>query len=77
MVEDKTREDKRIINCAKNLLSYLETTQKRSLSHLRKIIVVNENSFLRMDINTKRNLELIENIRTINKVVETKDNKYK
>ena len=57
-------EDKRIINCAKNLLSYLETTQKRSLSHLRKIIVVNENSFLRMDINTKRNLELIENIRT-------------
>ena len=57
-------EDERIIECAKHLLSYLESTQKRSLTHLRKINIVNENSFLRMDINTKRNLELIENIRT-------------
>ncbi len=57
-------EDERIIECAKHLLSYLESTQKRSLSHLRNINIVNENSFLRMDINTKRNLELIENIRT-------------
>ena len=56
--------DERIIECAKHLLSYLESTQKRSLTHLRKINIVNENSFLRMDINTKRNLELIENIRT-------------
>ena len=60
----KDIEDERIIECAKHLLSYLESTQKRSLSHLRKINIVNENSFLRMDINTKRNLELIENIRT-------------
>ena len=57
-------EDERIIECAKHLLSYLESTQKRSLTHLRKINIVNENSFLRMDINTKINLELIENIRT-------------
>ena len=60
----KDIEDERIIECAKHLLSYLESTQKRSLTHLRKINIVNENSFLRMDINTKRNLELIENIRT-------------
>lgn len=60
----KDIEDERIIECVKHLLSYLESTQKRSLSHLRKINIVNENSFLRMDINTKRNLELIENIRT-------------
>ena len=57
-------EDERIVEAAKHLLSYLESTQKRSLSHLQKINVVNENSFLRMDINTKRNLELIENLRT-------------
>ena len=56
--------DERIIESAKHLLSYLESTQKRSLTHLQKINIVNENSFLRMDINTKRNLELIENIRT-------------
>ena len=57
-------EDERIIESIKKLLSYFENTQKRSMSHLQKVNIVNENSFLRMDINTKRNLELVENIRT-------------
>ena len=56
--------DERIIEGLKYLLSYLESTQKRSLIHLQKVNIVNENSFLRMDINTKRNLELVQNIRT-------------
>ena len=60
----KDIDDERIIEAIKHLLSYLESTQKRSLSHLQKVNIVNENSFLRMDINTKRNLELVENIRT-------------
>ena len=57
-------DDERIITSIKRLLSYFENTQKRSMSHLQKVNIVNENSFLRMDINTKRNLELVENIRT-------------
>ncbi len=57
-------EDERIIESIKKLLSYFENTQKRSIDHLQKVNIVNENSFLRMDINTKRNLELVENIRT-------------
>ena len=56
--------DERIVEGIKYLLSYLENTQKRSLLHLQKVEIVNDNSFLRMDINTKRNLELIQNIRT-------------
>ena len=56
--------DERLISVIKYLLSYLENTQKRSLSHLQKADIVNENSFVKMSINTKRNLELIENIRT-------------
>lgn len=60
----KDIDDERIVEAVKHLLSYLESTQKRSLSHLQKVNIVNENSFLRMDINTKRNLELVENIRT-------------
>lgn len=56
--------DERIIDTIKHLLSYLESTQKRGLSHLQKVIVTKENSFLKMDIHTKRNLELTENIRT-------------
>ena len=62
-------EDERIIKTVKCLFSYLETTQKRSLDYFRKVNIVNENSFMGMDINTKRNLELTENIRT-------KDRKY-
>ena len=56
--------DERIISVIKYLLSYLENTQKRSLSHLQKASVVLENSFMKMSISTKRNLELVENIRT-------------
>ena len=57
-------EDERVIKAVNNLISYLETSQKRSLDYLRQVNIVNENSFMQMDINTKRNLELTENIRT-------------
>ena len=57
-------EDERVIKAVNNLISYLETSQKRSLDYLRPVNIVNENSFMQMDINTKRNLELTENIRT-------------
>ncbi len=56
--------DERIKETVKYLLSYLESTQKRSLSHIQKVQIVNEDSFLKMNIHTKRNLELTENIRT-------------
>ena len=57
-------DDERVIKAVNNLISYLETSQKRSLDYLRQVNIVNENSFMQMDINTKRNLELTENIRT-------------
>jgi DNA mismatch repair protein MutS len=57
-------DNERIIKTVKCLFSYLESTQKRSLDYFRKVNIVNENSFMQMDINTKRNLELTENIRT-------------
>ncbi len=56
--------DDRLLESIKHLLSYLENTQKRSLSHLQEVQIVDQNSFMKMDINTKRNLELTENIRT-------------
>ena len=56
--------DERIISAVKYLLSYLENTQKRCLTHLQTVQIVQENSFMKMNINTKRNLELVENIRT-------------
>ena len=57
-------DDERVIKAVNNLISYLESSQKRSLDYLRQVNIVNENSFMQMDINTKRNLELTENIRT-------------
>ena len=57
-------QDERIISAIKYLLSYLENTQKRSLFHLQKVQIVKEDSFMKMNIHTKRNLELVENIRT-------------
>ncbi|MDD2518929.1 MAG: DNA mismatch repair protein MutS, partial [Bacilli bacterium] len=55
--------DIRMIETIKHLLSYIEKTQKRSLSHFQKAIVREQNNYLKMDVHTKRNLELTETIR--------------
>ena len=55
-------EDIRYITTAKQLLSYFIDTQKRSLTHMQKVKIKNED-YLKMDIHTKRNLELLETIR--------------
>ncbi|MDD4027722.1 MAG: DNA mismatch repair protein MutS [Bacilli bacterium] len=56
-------DDKRFIDSINHLLSYLDDTQKRDLSHLRNVNIIESNSYLKMDINTKRNLELVENLK--------------
>jgi len=56
-------EDERYIYAITHLLSYLINTQKRSLSHLQRVKVVNNKEYLKMDIHTKRNLELTESLR--------------
>lgn len=45
------------------LLSYLEETQKTSLSHIRELRVIRNEDFLMMDISTRRNLELVTPLR--------------
>lgn len=56
-------EDERYIYAITHLLSYLINTQKRSLNHLQKVKVINNKEYLKMDIHTKRNLELTESLR--------------
>ncbi|KRL21820.1 DNA mismatch repair protein MutS [Lentilactobacillus kisonensis] len=48
----------------KMLLDYIQTTQKRSLSHLKRAVVYEPSDFLEMDHNSQYNLELTRNIRT-------------
>ena len=54
--------DIRYQTTVKHLLSYLVETQKRSLGHLQKV-KIKDNNYLKMDVHTKRNLELTETLR--------------
>ena len=47
----------------KHLINYLTYILKRNISHFKKIIIRNKNEYLKMDIHTKRNLELTESMR--------------
>jgi len=55
--------DKDLINAFARLVNYLEKTQKQSLIHLQKVQVFDSSSYLRIDNNSKKNLELIETLR--------------
>ena len=56
-------EDVRYIETLKHLLTYINETQKRNLSHLQKAKIIENKNFLKMNIHTKRNLELTETLR--------------
>ncbi len=53
-----------LIEGVKHLISYIDKTQLRDLAHLQKVIVTDDNQYLKMDVHTKRNLELTETLRT-------------
>ena len=55
--------DVRLIETVKHLLTYIANTQKRNLSHLQSVIIKENKNYLKMDIHTKRNLELTETLR--------------
>jgi len=56
-------DDIRYIETIKHLLTYINNTQKRNLSHLQKAKIIENKNFLKMNIHTKRNLELTETLR--------------
>lgn len=51
-------------DASKLIMSYIATTQKRSLAHIQPFIHYEEEAFLTMDSASKRNLELLKSIRT-------------
>ena len=56
-------DDIRYINSINHLLTYINNTQMKILNHFQKAIITNYNDYLKMDIYTKRNLELTETLR--------------
>ena len=55
--------DIRLVEAIKYLLSYIDYTQFRDLSHLQKAVLRETKNYLKMDIHTKHNLELTETLR--------------
>ncbi len=56
-------DDVRLIASINILLNYLTNSQKRSLEHLQNVVKKDYKNYLKMDIHTKRNLELTESLR--------------
>ena len=59
----KDLKDERYKQITKHLLTYITNTQKRLLNHFQILKIIENNMFLKMDIHTKRNLELTETLR--------------
>lgn len=55
--------DFRYIKTIKHLITYITDTKMSLLSHLQKAIIKENKNYLKMDIHTKRNLELVETLR--------------
>ena len=66
--EDTLREydlDNRAIVCAVGaMLDYIKDTQKKDISYINKLNLYSDGQYLEMDVNTRRNLELTETMRT-------------
>ncbi len=46
------------------MLSYIRDNEKRDISYIRELTVYSDGQYLEMDVNTRRNLELTESMRT-------------
>ncbi|WP_077617902.1 DNA mismatch repair protein MutS [Bacillus sinesaloumensis] len=57
-------EDEKMVLTYGRLLNYLMKTQKRSLDHLQEVRIFHTNQFMKIDLYSKRNLELTETIRS-------------
>ena len=54
--------NKLLINCCGGLLSYIKQTQKTSLDFINSIKRFNYKDYMQLDLYTKKNLELVQNI---------------
>ena len=63
-LRDSDLENKVIICAVGALLGYIEETQKKDISYIKKLNIYSDGQYLDMDINTRRNLELTESMRT-------------
>jgi DNA mismatch repair protein MutS len=63
-IKDNELENKALVSALGALLAYVEETQKKDISYIKDLTVYNDGQYLEMDINTRRNLELVQTMRT-------------
>ena len=57
-------EDRAMVCAVGAMLGYIADTQKKDISYINKLNIYSDGQYLEMDINTRRNLELTESMRT-------------
>ncbi len=63
-LREEVLENKAIVSAVGAVLSYLVDTEKTELSYIKELNVYSDGQYLEMDIHTRRNLELVESMRT-------------
>ena len=63
-LREDVMENRSIVCAVGALLDYLIETQKSDLSYIKELRVFSEGQYLELDVNTRRNLELTETMRT-------------
>ena len=64
VLKDEDKADKALIMSIGGLIGYVAETQKGDISYIKDLNIYSEGQYLEMDINTRRNLELTETLRT-------------
>ena len=49
-----------IVSCLGGMFAYIKETQKRDLGHIQKIKLIKNENYMTIDLNTRRNLEIVE-----------------
>ncbi len=63
-IKEDYLDNKPLVSALGALLSYIEETQKKDISYIKELNVYLEGQYLELDINTRRNLELTQTMRT-------------
>ncbi len=63
-VRESVLDNRALVSAVGALLDYLIETQKTDLSYIKELQIYNEGQYLELDVNTRRNLELTETMRT-------------
>ena len=63
-VKEEQLDNKALVCSLGALLSYIEETQKKDISYIKDLKFYTDGQYLEMDISTRRNLELVQTMRT-------------